>query len=622
MRLAVLLLLLALACPALAAAPDSGAFDPLPGAQRTLYKFDLSKMYADQTAWDADAAKVRALAGEMEGLRGKLLASPENLLAAAEIQSKAEDVITKLYAYGEFRQAVNTEDRGPYEAYERLRAEYDARTSFFEAELKALSEAKLEAYLKAQPKLVPFRYILEDTVRMTPHSLPEAQEALLSKLKPDLTSWQPALFQLTFRRTPFPKVGAGGKEYDAYRDFDALLQNPDRSVRQKAWQGTYSTFETISDLLAFSLLQEMRTYNEEAKLRGFANYYDDQLFRRYITRPQLENVFGQIAMRQPIYGAYQAWKAREIERSYGIAKAEVWDMELPLKGAEPPRYTAEQGTALVETSLAVLGPAYSRELGLLLDPKNGRMDIVGGPRREQGAFTEGHFGYFMENYQGLLDNVMTMAHEAGHAVHHRLVANTHGSLYLSIGPAYMTESFATFNEWLVRDHLLRTEKDPALLRAYRLSALNDEMYLWEVARRADFEMVAYDRVARGVITDQNGFDQACVDTGKKYDAAFATTPDLRLNWIRKHHYWSVPTYYSNYVLAQILALTYYQHYLADPQGFAKKYTAMVANGFDRPASALLKDFLGIDLNDPNLLEGVFKMVDAEFKEVAGGKQKE
>jgi oligoendopeptidase F len=619
MRLAVLLLLLALACPAFAATPDPGAFDPLPGAQKALYKFDLTKMYADQAAWDADAAKVRALAGELEGLRGKLLTSPENLLAAEEIQSKAEDALTKLYAYGEFRKAVNTEDPGPYEAYERLRAEYDARTSFFEVELKALSQSKLEAFLKAQPKLVPFRYLLEDTVRMTPHCLPEDQEALLSKLGPDLTSWQPALFHLTFGRTPFPKVTAGGKEHDAYRDFDVLLQNPDRSVRQQAWQGTYSTFEKISDLLAFSLLQEMRTYNEEAKLRGFANYYDDQLFRRYITKAQLENIFGQLAMRQPIYGAYQRWKAAQIEKSYGLSKAEVWDLELPLKGAEPPRFTAEQGTALVEASLAVLGPEYRRELGLLLDPKNGRMDIVGGPRREQGAFTEGYFGYFMDNYQGLLDNVMTMAHESGHAVHHRLVANTRGSLYLSIGPAYMTESFATFNEWLVRDHLYKSEKDPALLRAYKLSALNDEMALWEIARRADFERVAYDRVARGEITDQKGFDQTCVDTGKKYDLYFASTPDLRLNWIRKHHYWSVPTYYSNYVLAQILALTYYQHYLADPQGFSKQYTAMVANGFDRPASALLKDFLGIDLNDPNLLEGVFKMIDAEFKEVAGGK---
>jgi oligoendopeptidase F len=223
----------------------------------------------------------------------------------------------------------------------------------------------------------------------------------------------------------------------------------------------------------------------------------------------------------------------------------------------------------------------------------------------------------MDNYQGMLDNVATMAHESGHAIHHRLVANYRGSLLLAEGPAYMTESFAMFNEWLVRDRLFKTEKDPARLRALKLAALSGQMYLWEIARRAKFEMVVYDRVAKGEITDEKGFDQACVDTGKLYDHFFDTTPELKVHWIRKHHYWTVPTYYVNYVLAQLLALTYYQHYLADPQGFPAKYTAMVANGFDRPASDLLKDFLGISLNDPNLLEGVFKRIDKEFRELAG-----
>ena len=182
----------------------------------------------------------------------------------------------------------------------------------------------------------------------------------------------------------------------------------------------------------------------------------------------------------------------------------------------------------------------------------------------------------------------------------------------------MTESFATFNEWLMRDRLFKTEKDPARLHALKLAALNKEMELWELARRAKFEMVAYDRVAKGEITDERGFDKACVDTGKLYDRFFDTTPELKVHWILQHHYWTVPTYYVNYVVAQLLALTYYQHYLADPAGFPAKYTAMVANGFDRPASDLLKDFLGISLNDPNLLEGVFKMIDREFRELSGG----
>ena len=303
MKLAMIVLMLGLIAPAVAAGDT--AFDPFPGNQKIAYRFDLKKMYADPAAWKTDVEKVRSLAGKLEGMRGKLLNSPDDLLAALEVQSQAEDTLVKLYAYGEFREAINTDDRGPYDDYERLRAEYDSRTSFFDAEMRGLSHEKLEAFLKAQPKLVPFRFLLDDTVRMTPYTLPEQLESLLAKLGPDLTSWQPALFQATFDRTRFPKVAADGKEYDAYRDFDTLLEHPDRNVREQAFKGTYRTFEQISDLLGFSLLKEMTTYNELAKLRGFDNYYGEQLFRRYLTRPQVENLFGQIAMRQPIYGAYQ-----------------------------------------------------------------------------------------------------------------------------------------------------------------------------------------------------------------------------------------------------------------------------------------------------------------------------
>ena len=112
-----------------------------------------------------------------------------------------------------------------------------------------------------------------------------------------------------------------------------------------------------------------------------------------------------------------------------------------------------------------------------------------------------------------------------------------------------------------------------------------------------------------------GIGAICTDVGKRYDLFFGKAPELEVHWMRKHHYWSVPTYYVNYVVAQLLALKYYQLYQEDPQGFARRYTAMLRQGFDRPAAQLLKDFLGIDLGDPKFLEGTFQMIGKEFDRV-------
>jgi len=613
------ILIVALALPLLAAAPKG--FEPVPEKEKALWRFDLKKnFYPDEAAWKAECDRFAALSEKIEAYKGKVIESPEFLLAVMKAQEEATDVLYRLYAYGEFREALNTDDRVPFETYERLKADSEAKTTFVRVELKALKADDEAAFLKQQPGLLPFQYAVDDVVRCAPHTLTTHEEALLSTLGPDLTSWQQALFFKSLSRTSFGTIKADGREYDVRRDFEALLQNPDRAVREKAFKEYYAGLKSVSDLAGLSLLHLMRAYNTQAKLRGFPNHYDESLFDRYLTRPQVDNLYAQIEAHLPTYQSYQRFRMEEAKKLNGGKEAEIWDMDRQAPGAELPRYTATDGCALVLDSLSVLGPEYGAELGKLLNPANGRLDIVGGPGRMAGAFTEANFGFYMDTYEGYLENVSTLAHESGHAIHAQLVLNHRGSLMFHDGPGYMTESFAMFNEWLLRDHLLKTLKDEAVKKAIRRDGLNEMMYLWELARRAKFEMVAYDRVASGQITDEKGFDQACVDTGKVYDLFFCRDPELlSVHWIRKHHYWTNPTYYLNYVVAQLLALKYYQLYLSDPQGFPAKYAAMVAAGFEKPANEMLKSCLGVDLNDPKLLDDTFTLLQKRFDEVKKAK---
>ncbi|MEW5764605.1 MAG: M3 family oligoendopeptidase [Acidobacteriota bacterium] len=597
-----------------AASYAAPAFDPLPGGQRQAYRFDLSRMYPDEAAWGADVERARALAASVKSRKGRLLASPGDLLGAMEAHRDLRDVLVKLYAYGEFRAAVNTSDRAAYEAFLALQAEAGAQTSFLQVELKALTPEALEGMIAKEPRLAAFRYQIEDILRQGPHSLSDSEEALLSRLDPDLNSWQQVLFQKVFDRTAFAEISADGRTYNVHRDFETLIRHPDRDVRRRAYESYYAAFAEIRDLVGFALLREMKTLNAQAALRGFPTYYHQTLFDRYLTREQADNLYAQIEAQAGLYQAYQRLRMERVRPRIGGAEPEIWDMDLASGDGPEPRFTADEAVALISDALGVLGPEYLAELKALLDPKNGRMDIVGGPNRDQGAFCEGYHGFFLDNYQGLLTNVSTIAHEAGHGIHDQLVFNNKKSVLYGEGPGYMTESFAMFNEWLLRDRLLKSSGDEALRRYVREDALNEMMYLWEIARRAKFEMVAYDRVASGEITDEAGFGKACVDVGKAYDVWFQKYPWLEDHWIRKHHYWSVPTYYVNYVVAHVLALTYYQRYLEDPEGFSAKYTAMVRNGFDRPAAALLKDFLSIDLNDPKVLQGTFDLIGRTFRE--------
>ncbi len=597
-----------------AAKQQGKPFDPMPANERELYRFDLKKnFYADDAAWQRDMDGARARIAAIEAYKGRVLESPATLLRVLDAKRGCEDLLEKLYAYGEFTNAVDTKNRKYMDAYQELRAEAGARASFFAVELRSLNSAKLEALLKQEPKLGRYSYVLEAAVRQAPHVLSEKEESLLATLGPALSSWEPALFQLSFDRTAFPEIAASGASRNVHRDYATLLKDPDRAVREKAFHDYYQKLRELSDLAGFALLKEMQANNAVSKLHGFSTYYHEALFNAYLDRPELDNLYSQIEANLPLYHQYLNLKMNRLATDMGVRKVEIWDMDIAPKNSSEPRFTADEGCRIGLQACSVLGDEYTRELGKLLDPKNGRLDIAGGPNRGQGAFCEGNFAYFMDNYQGYLDDVATLVHESGHAIHYQLVLNHQGSLYFGDGPAYMTESFATFNEWLFRDQLLKTLKDDGAKRAVRSHVLDEMMALWEIARRAKFEMVSYDRVASGEITGAKGFDNACEDTGLKYDPFFARYPELDVHWMRKHHYWDVPGYYFNYVLAHVLALTYYQRYLEDPAGFPKKYVAMVSQGFDRPAEALLKDFLNIDLQDPKLLQGVFTIMQKQIK---------
>ncbi|MBF0406497.1 MAG: M3 family oligoendopeptidase [Candidatus Riflebacteria bacterium] len=595
-------------------AQENKAFEPLPGNQKDLYRINFEKnFFKDEAAWKAEFEKAKEAIAVLEGYRGKITSSAKILLESMEAKRKLYDVLALLEAYGAFKEGINTEDRTATEASEKMTAEANSKTSFFKTELKKLDAEKVKALILEEPGLKKYEYMLMDVARLAPYILSEDKESVLSALYAELYMWQGTFFQKVFNRFKFPSIEIDGKQLDINTEFDTLMKVDKREAREQTFRMYYQFFAQNADMVAFALRQLMKTLNAIANLRGHKTYYHQSLFEMYLSREQIDGLYSNIEKFAPMYQEYQNWRMETLKTELAIPAADIWDMEMPPKGAKEPRFTGDTGTKVLTDALKNLGATYSAEISKFVDPKEGFIDIVGGKKRRQGAFCYGCFAFFMDNYQGFLNDVSTLAHEGGHAIHYKLVKNNKGSIMFGDGPNYMTESFAMFNEWVVRDYLAETETDPAVKATLKLNSVNEMMYLWELARRAKFEMVSYDRIASDEIKDEKGFNKACTDVGMTYDLFFKRHPELEFHWIRKHHYWTTPGYYVNYVIAHTLALKYLSMYKADKTGFAEKYVAMVSNGFDRPATNLLKDFLGIDFTDPKFLDGVCDLIKAEFQ---------
>ena len=99
-------------------------------------------------------------------------------------------------------------------------------------------------------------------------------------------------------------------------------------------------------------------------------------------------------------------------------------MSIRPPGLQRPRYTIDQASQIIRDALAPLGQEFGRELAALLDPSNGRMDIVPGEHRKRGGFSKGFIGtdsvFYSAGFAGSYRDVDVLAHEATHAVHRQI----------------------------------------------------------------------------------------------------------------------------------------------------------------------------------------------------------
>jgi oligoendopeptidase F len=511
---------------------------------------------------------------------------------------------------------VDTTDSASDAQAAELDAQFTARSAFLSRELADVEAATLARYLAAEPGLASYGPAIEMERRWKPHLLPLETEQALDLLSPVTRDWQYDLYDTLIARTAFGTVAGRDAALDVRRQRAAIAADPDPSVRRAGFERYYAGFAAQRDLYAFALVDLVESRDALARLHGFADGPAQVYFQSDWTTAQVEELLERVAGLAGIYRRYQQMR---VDYLHAKSEADVapWDLQAPPAGAAVPRFTISDGSAQIRAALAPLGPEYGRELTALLDPANGRMDVVPGPNRKSGGFSRGFPGvttvFYSAGYEGWYNDLRVMTHESTHAIHRQLMKN-HGVLpvYAS-GPGFLFESFAILNELLLPDYLYAHARDAAE-RRYFLEQFFDGkgMAMFFVGQDAALEQAIHEGVAHGELHTADDFDRVAAAINARYSIWGPEYPQLNERWMTNGLYYEDPLYEINYVYGGMLALEYYAMLQADPQDFAKRYVALLGNGFDAQPAELLRRFLGIDLDDPRLLTDAVAVLDAKL----------
>jgi oligoendopeptidase F len=579
-----------------ASAPDT--FVAISPQEVPRYHLDFARnFFATPEVEKSDRAKLYATLKELENLRGKVANSARNLKHALELNDSVQVQFHRHYSYLYLRNAINTNDETSLAESSALDSEVSTRTAFLFQELIQIDDRKLNAFLAQEPQLKAYRAAITAMRRYQPYKLSLKEEELLSATAPN-NDWQYDLYaKLRGRTRPTAAPGI-----------------PSQQSREEAFKKGFASLTADRDLFAFALMRLASSRTRLAKLRHFPDAPSEAYFNSYWTRAEVDDLIEQIAQKAELYKRYQQIRADHIKQFAGYKEVNVWDLSVRPPGMRPPRFTIDQANQIIRDALSPLGVEYGQTLAALLDPANGRMDIVPGEHRKRGGFSQGFIGtdsvFYTGGYAGSYNDVRVLTHESTHAVHRQLMNRNHVLPVYATGPHYLFEAFAIFSEFLLPDYLYNHESDPLRKQFYLEQFLDGKgTAVFYVAPEVAVEHAVYDGVQQNTIKGADDLDALTKRIYSRYSIWPEKHDELKATWINIGLMYEDPFYDINYVYGALLALAFYEKYNRDPENFVPRYIALMRNGFDAPPEVLLKRFLDIDLHDPQLVSNSLHLVE-------------
>lgn len=454
------------------------------------HQWDLSPLFDSADQWDA---LYEAVARDLDGyaaFRGRLAESAAYLAEAIAYDLEVSRKLDRLYTYAHLRSDEDKSDTAHLGRFQRAASLYTRAaeaSSFYRPELVAIPSAVMTAFLE-HPALAAYRFHLESILRYAPHTLSNAEEALLAQSGEMSMAASQIFGQLDNVDMQFGSItAADGSERElSHGNFVTFLMNPDRGLREAAFNQYYAQYDAHRHTLSAALAASAKKDVFYARARRYANCRAAALFPDHMPESVYDNLVETVRDRRAPLFDYLAFR----RDAMGLEAMHIYDTYVPLVPDVAFTMTYEAAVDVCTEALAPLGGAYVDRMrsGLL----GGWVDRYENRGKRSGAYSSGCYDsppYILMNYEERsINSLYTLIHEAGHSMH-SLFSNE-AQPYVYHGYAiFVAEVASTLNETLLSHYLLRRYKDDARMCAYILNREIDNIRatLYRQTMFAEFE---------------------------------------------------------------------------------------------------------------------------------------
>ncbi len=366
---------------------------------------DLARWYfATPAAELAYRSALAALYRQLQAMHGRLLAAPANLFQALSLNDRILRSYGRHDAYLLLRCRMDKTDGTACADDNALASDLTGKTAFLATEAAALTPAKLAQFLKREPALARYRFWIERAMQNRKHLLAGSQEALLGDFAPDISGWQHDLYDAAISSADFGTVTTRQGALDVRRQRNLIAVDGDPSVRRQGFEKRFAAVASVRDRIAFALEHTVQAGNRTARAHGFANAPDRKYVELGLDPSAVRATIERVSAQGELHKRFERIRIADVRHGLGLTEAGPWDMDVPLVATA--NRPLPDAIALFHAAFAPLGAWYQDAFTALLDPANGRFDIVpgGAAHRSGGGFAVGFAGaqsaLFVGNYDG------------------------------------------------------------------------------------------------------------------------------------------------------------------------------------------------------------------------------
>ncbi len=498
------------------------------------------------------------------------------------LQKKLEEDLGRTYQYAHLRSDLNRKDvqnMSWVAKMQNLLAQINQAMSWSDPEILSLGEDKVYSFLDEFPEIEEFRFSLEKLFRKNEHILDTKSERLLSYFDPisnrggdlysslSVSDYTPKTIRLKDKTKVTVTQG----------NWRSLIANSkDASDRKKIFEAIFSYYEEHKTTYADIYHTVLLTNKAKKESRNYSSILESYLFGNNIPTSVFLNLVKVASSQNQSLKKYIQLR-KEI---LGLKEHYTYDRFLELAHSNK-TYTYEEAKEMFFKSIAHLPKNFQDKAHEVL--KEGFVDVYEKDGKRTGAYSSSMANlhpYILLNFNHTLDDVFTVAHEAGHSIHSMYAAETQPTM-LQDYTIFVAEIASTFNEHMLLDYLMKQGSTSKEEKIMLLQKAIDEIYatFYRQTLFAEYEYEASKLIENNEPIHYEALSNIMIRLYKKYyDQDIKKEKVKQYVWAYIPHLFYTPFYVYQYATSFAASFKLYKDVKENKEGAFDRYVGLLKSG--------------------------------------------